>query len=85
VAELTSDQKNELSVANGVLVENAEGAAAKAGIRRGDVIQAVNNQDVKSVEELNRLLSPVDRSRTVAVLIKRGEGSVYIPLKLATN
>jgi hypothetical protein len=60
-------------------------AAAKAGIRRGDVIQAVNNQEVKSVEELNRLLSPVDRSRTVAVLIKRGEGSVYIPLKLATN
>jgi serine protease Do len=85
VVELTSDQKNELSVTNGVLVENAEGPAQKAGIRRGDVIQAVNNQDVKSVEELNRLLSPVDRSRTVAVLIKRGEGSVYIPLKLATN
>jgi serine protease Do len=85
VAELTSDQRNELSIPNGVLVENAEGAAAKAGIRRGDVIQAVNNQEVKSVEELNRLLSPLDRSRTVAVLIKRGEGSVYIPLKLATN
>jgi len=85
VSELTSDQKSELSVTNGVLVENAEGVAAKAGIRRGDVIQAVNNQDVKSVEELNRLLSPVDRSRTVAVLIKRGEGSVYIPLKLAAN
>jgi serine protease Do len=85
VTELTSEQKSELSIANGVLVENAEGPAAKAGIRRGDVIQAVNNQEVKSVEELNRLLSPVDRSRTVAVLIKRGEGSVYIPLKLATN
>jgi serine protease Do len=85
VTELTSDQKSELNIANGVLVENAEGAAARAGIRRGDVIQAVNNQEVKSVDELNRLLSPVDRSRTVAVLIKRGEGSVYIPLKLATN
>jgi serine protease Do len=85
VVELTSEQKSELSIANGVLVENAEGAAAKAGIRRGDVIQAVNNQEVKSVEELNRLLSPVDRSRTVAVLIKRGEGSVYVPLKLASN
>jgi len=85
VTELTADQKNELGIANGVVVENAEGAAAKAGIRRGDVIQAVNNQEVKSVEDLNRLLSPVDRSRTVAVLIKRGEGSVYIPLKLAAN
>jgi serine protease Do len=84
-SELSSDQKSELGIANGVVVENADGAAAKAGIRRGDVIQAVNNQEVKSVEDLNRLLSPVERSRTVALLIKRGEGSVYIPLKLTGN
>jgi serine protease Do len=84
-SDLSADQKNELGIANGVVVENADGAAARAGIRRGDVIQAVNNQEVKSVEDLNRMLSPVDRSRTVALLIKRGEGSVYIPLKLANN
>jgi serine protease Do len=84
-AELTADQRKELNVANGVLVENAEGTAAKAGIRRGDVIQAVNNQEVKSVEELNRLLSPGDRARTVALLVKRGDGSIYIPLKLNGN
>jgi serine protease Do len=83
--ELTPDQRKELNVANGVLVENAEGIAAKAGIRRGDVIQAVNNQEVKSVDELNRLLSPGDRARTVALLVKRGDGSIYIPLKLNGN
>jgi len=84
-SELTPDQRKELNVANGVLVENAEGIAAKAGIRRGDVIQAVNNQEVKSVDELNRLLSPGDRARTVALLVKRGDGSIYIPLKLNGN
>ena len=81
-SELTADQKKELNVAGGVLVDNADGAAAKAGIRRGDVIQAVNNQEVKSVDELNRLLSPGDRARTVALLVKRGDGSIYVPLKL---
>jgi serine protease Do len=85
VLELTADQKKELNVADGVLVENADGVAAKAGIRRGDVIQAVNNQEVKSPEDLNRLLAPGDRPRTVALLIKRGEGSLYVPLKLNGN
>ena len=85
MAELTAEQKRELNVANGVLVENAEGVAARAGIRRGDVILAVNNQEVKSVEDLNRLLAPGDRPRTVALLVKRGEGSLYIPLQLNGN
>jgi serine protease Do len=85
VIELTADQKKELNVTSGVQVENADGASAKAGIRRGDVIQAVNNQEVKSVDELNRLLSSSDRTRTVALLVKRGEGSLYIPLKLSGN
>jgi len=46
------------------------------------VILAVNNQDVKSVDDLNRLLAAGDRARTVALLVKRGEGSLYVPLKL---
>jgi len=84
-SELTADQKKELNIATGVMVENADGAAAKAGIRRGDVILAVNNQEVKSSDELNRLLSPGDRPRTVALLVKRGDGSIYVPLKLNGN
>jgi serine protease Do len=82
VAELTADQKRELNVAAGVLVENAEGAAGRAGIRRGDVILAVGNQEIKSVDDLNRLLAPGDRPRTVALLVKRGEGSLYVPLRI---
>src|SRR5690606_27867074 len=50
LSELTDAQKKELKVASGVLVADVQGAAARAGIRRGDVITAVNNQDVKSVE-----------------------------------
>ena len=85
VIELTAEQKRELNVADGVLVENAEGAAARAGIRRGDIILGVNNQEVKSVEELNQLLAPGERPRTVALLVKRGEGSLYIPLRINGN
>jgi serine protease Do len=85
VSELTADQRRELNVAGGVMVENAEGSAARAGIRRGDIILAVGNTEVKSVEELNRLLGASDKPRTVALLVRRGEGSIYIPLRLNGN
>ena len=51
LADLPEARRKELKVDNGVLVEGAQGAAARAGIRPGDVILAVNNQDVKSVEQ----------------------------------
>jgi serine protease Do len=85
VSELTSEQKRDLNVAAGVLVEKVDGAAARAGIRPADVILAVNNQEVKSVEELNRLLGGSDKARTVALLIKRGDASIYVPLRLNGN
>jgi serine protease Do len=85
VSELSADQRRELNVSGGVLLENAEGSAARAGIRRGDVILAVGNTEIKSVEELNRLLGSGDKPRTVALLVRRGEGSIYVPLRINGN
>jgi serine protease Do len=82
VSEVSAEQRRELNVAGGVLVEAADGAAAKAGIRRGDVILAVNNQEIKSVDEFTRLVAPGDKPRTVALLVKRKEGSIYVPLRV---
>jgi serine protease Do len=85
VSELSPEQRRELNVSGGVLVDNAEGSAARAGIRRGDVILAVGNTEIKSVEELNRLLGTGDKPRTVALLVRRGDGSIYIPLRINGN
>lgn len=85
LAELPAEARKELNVSGGVLVENAEGLAARAGIRPGDVILAVNNVEVKSVAELTKLLTGGEKGRTVALLVKRGQSSIYIPLKLNGN
>ncbi|MFL6582147.1 MAG: DegQ family serine endoprotease [Burkholderiales bacterium] len=82
LSELTAEQRKELGASGGLLVEEAQGAAAKAGIRRGDVLLAINNQDVKSVEQLTQLLNQFEKARSVALLIKRGDGSLYVPLRL---
>jgi len=81
LVELTEAQRKELKVAGGVLVENAQGAAARAGVRRGDVILAVNNQDVKSVEQFNQLIAQLDKGRIVALLIRRGTNSLFLPFR----
>jgi len=42
----------------------------------------VNNQEVKSVDELNRLVAPTDKPRTLALLVKRGDASLYVALRV---
>ena len=80
--ELTDAQRKELKVEGGVLVENAQGAAARAGIRRGDVILGVNNQDVKSVDHFRELMGQVEKGRIVALLVRRGANSLYVPFRI---
>ena len=84
LSELSEAQRSELKVSGGVLVENVQGqgAAARAGIRRGDVILAVNNQDIKSVEQFNQLMAQFDKGRIVALLVRRGTNSLYIPFRV---
>jgi serine protease Do len=85
LADLSEAQRKELKVEGGVLVENAQGAAARAGIRRGDVILAVNNQDVKSVDQFKELMSQSEKGRIVALLVRRGSNALYIPFRVDGN
>jgi serine protease Do len=84
LSELSEGQRGELKISGGVLVENvqAQGAAARAGIRRGDVILAINNQDVKSIEDFNKMMGQFDKGRIVAMLVRRGTNSLYIPFRV---
>lgn len=82
LSELTGEQRKELSISSGLLIEDAQGPALKAGIRRGDVLMAINNQDVKSIDQINQLMTQYEKAKSVALLIKRGDGALYVPLRL---
>ena len=82
LTDLREEQLKELKVSGGVLVEEATAAAARAGIRRGDVIVAVNNQSVKSVEHFSQLIAQFEKGRSVALLVRRAGGAIYIPLRI---
>jgi serine protease Do len=46
---------------------------------------ALNNQDIKSVEQLNQQLNQYEKAKSVALLIRRGDGALYVPLRLDGN
>jgi serine protease Do len=81
--ELTVQQKKKLNGKNGLLVVESVGAAAQAGIRRGDVILGLNNSESQSVEQFNKQINAVTAGKTVAVLVQRGEATLYVPIKVS--
>jgi serine protease Do len=80
--ELTPQQKKRLNGKNGLLVIDSAGAAAQAGIRRGDVILGLNNSETQSVEQFNKQINSVAVGKTVALLVQRAENTLYVPIKV---
>jgi len=56
--------------------------AQRAGLRRGTLIQEVNNQAITSVSEFESAISRADRSRPVLFLIRFQDTSNYVTLRL---
>ena len=80
VRPLTDAEKQQLDGTQGLLVQNASGPAARAGIRPGDVVTAVNGKAVKSASDLQEAVAQAEG--IVALLIKRGEASIFVPVEI---
>jgi serine protease Do len=80
VRPLTREERKQLGTDSGLVVQNASGPAARAGIRPGDAILAFNGQPVKDPEQLRKM---VDAARgSVALLIQREDAKIYVPVKI---
>ena len=77
---LTPEERRQFNGKGGLVVENVSGAAAKAGIRRGDVVLSVNGEPVANVEQLRALVAKA--SKRVALLIQRGDAKLFVPVDL---
>lgn len=82
IRDLTADQKNAAGVDHGILIVKVKSESLQSVLTEGDIILAMNHTDVTSVEQFNDLLSQIPRGKTVAFLVKRGNSSIYIPIKV---
>ncbi len=83
VADLTADQRKELDLEGGVLVDGVgEGPAAHAGIRQGDIIVRINNTPIQDVEQFEKMIRKLPAGKSVPVLVQRRGGPIFLALKV---
>ncbi len=82
---LTPDIARQLNFqGEGVLVAEVvpDGAAARAGIQRGDVIVEVNRKAVSKPEQVTAATSKAKPGEVVLLRVKRGNAAVFVPVRV---
>ena len=69
---------------SGVIITavEAESSAARSGIQRGDIIMSVNQRKISNLEEYETAIKDAEKRGSVALLVRRGNTSIYFALKL---
>lgn len=85
VKPLDEETRDSLGIdKGGVLVDSVEagGPAQKAGIRVNDVISMIDNKPVDTGSDVAQVLRELDGRTSVAVLVHRSEGPVFLALQI---
>jgi serine protease Do len=70
-------------VRGGVRVEAVDGAAARAGVREGDVILSIDNTEIADSKQFTTVATKAEKARAVSVLVRRGEWTNYLVIRPA--
>jgi serine protease Do len=73
-------ERRQSGIASGLVIEDASGAAAIAGVEPGDVLISVNGRAVNSLDQVRDVVAKA--SRSVALLIQRGSDRIFIPVRI---
>jgi serine protease Do len=81
--ELDEETKSEAGVDHGVVVVDvSKGPAEEIGLRSNDIIQMLDNQKVESVAGLQKILETIKPGRSVAILVYRDTGPVFLAMRM---
>lgn len=79
--ELSAAQLKETGLKFGLLIVEATGAAAKAGLQAGDVIVGVGSQDLTSQNQFKQRLAALKAGESVPLRIVRSGQPLYLMMK----
>ncbi len=86
VEELSAADRKKLSISKGVRVTKVEkGAARRSGILPGDIIIQVQGKDVESVGQFKDILAKIPKDKSVPILIRREDRSLFLALRRDTE
>ena len=85
VSELNAEQKRELKMSSGLLIEDVRGAGGRSDLRVGDILIAVISKgattEVKTVDQFNKLLAQFEKGANVTLLVRRGDMQTFVTIK----
>ncbi len=79
LSELTAEQRADLGIRGGLLIQKAQGPAARSGLQPGDIIMGLNQNDVTSITAFEKALA--NSGGHAALLVKRGDAMLFIALR----
>jgi serine protease Do len=82
VSAIDSATLQALEIDHGVLVEQVEGIGAAAGLMQGDVIVSLNNVDILSAEDLERVSEQLPVNKALPVLVAREDQLSFLTLRI---
>jgi serine protease Do len=84
VEELTDEQRSSLRLLGGVVVTRVlpDSAAARAGLRGGDIVTLINNRPVSSVESYRQAVSELPVGKAVPMRIIRNGRAGFVALRI---
>ena len=62
-------------------VDAADGVAARAGLREGDVILELDNTEIADLKQFMAVAAKVEKARAVSVKVRRGEWVNYLVIR----
>ena len=83
VSDLTDAQRRDLKLRAGVRVDAATGIAARAGLREGDFILAVDNNEVNNVKHFQSMLTKAEKAKVINLMVRRDDVVSFVLLRPA--
>jgi len=81
VNELTPEQKKDLKLSSGLVVTDVR-QDARAELRRGDILLTLvhkgQHNELKSVDQFNKLLAGLDKNAVITLHVRRGEQTAFV-------
>jgi len=85
VTNINDEQRERMDLGNegGVVVKEVKsGAAADAGVRKGDVILMLNNVDIKDANHFKEVVGGLPAGKSVPVLVHRRGSPIFLAMKV---
>lgn len=83
VVAVDADTQTKLRIKGGLKVTSVEAPASNSGISVGDIILTAGDTDITSPDQFTKLISGLDKSKPVALMIRSGEQTRWVTVSPA--